>query len=360
MNAFGGRASHAILSAMPDQLGARSAIGKGISVDFPMEGRVPALHGKPSPVRYLALARYMQNFDLVLTYNWGAMDAVMAHRLLSPFMRLPPLIHHEDGFNADESKRLDWRRNAFRRAALQTARAIVVPSYRLEAIAREIWKGGTRVRRISNGIVVASYLAEPEPGGIPIFTRRPRDVVVGTVAGLRQVKDLPLLVRAMALCPRTVRLVIVGEGPERETIAQAAVAAGVADRVSLVGFHANPAQYVGSFDILALSSLSEQQPIAVMEGMAAGLPRVAPPVGDIAQMVSARNAPFVVERDAEALGSAITTLAGNKRLRTAIGADNRLRAAQLFDDATMVASYDALYADALGQPAGALSGITLI
>ena len=31
--------------------------------------------------RYRALARYMREFDLVLSYNWGAMDGVMAHRL---------------------------------------------------------------------------------------------------------------------------------------------------------------------------------------------------------------------------------------------------------------------------------------
>ena len=44
----------------------------------------------------------MRGFDLVLTYNWGAFDAVMARRLFGG----PPLIHHEDGFNEDEAERL--------------------------------------------------------------------------------------------------------------------------------------------------------------------------------------------------------------------------------------------------------------
>jgi hypothetical protein len=40
----------------------------------------------------------------VLTYNWGAMDAVMAHTLFGAITcKLPPLVHHEDGFNEDEA-----------------------------------------------------------------------------------------------------------------------------------------------------------------------------------------------------------------------------------------------------------------
>jgi len=41
------------------------------------------------------LAKYMRGFDLVLTCNWGAMDAVMAHRLAR--IDLSPIIHHEGG-----------------------------------------------------------------------------------------------------------------------------------------------------------------------------------------------------------------------------------------------------------------------
>lgn len=46
------------------------------------------------------LAEYMRGFDLVLTCNWGAMDAVMAHRLAR--IDLSPIIHHEGGFNTDK------------------------------------------------------------------------------------------------------------------------------------------------------------------------------------------------------------------------------------------------------------------
>ena len=349
MNVFGGAARHTILSAMPDQLGARAAIDKDVWAEFPVEGRAPALHGLPGPSRYVALARTMQNFDLVLSYNWGSMDAVMAHRLLSRFIPLPPLIHHEDGFNADEADGLNWKRNTFRRAALPTARAVVVPSFVLERTAKAAWGERLPVRRISNGIAVARY-AKPEAGAIPGFERRADEVVVGTIAGLRAVKDLPLLVEALALAPPQVRLVIVGEGPEREAIMAPAERLGVADRLTMPGFLPEPHRYVGLFDIMALSSLSEQQPIAVMEAMAAGLPVVAPPVGDVADMVAAENAPFIVGRSAATLAEAIATLAGDRALRRRIGKANAARAKADYDETVMIAAYAALYGDVAGHP----------
>ncbi|MBL0916961.1 MAG: glycosyltransferase family 1 protein, partial [Sphingopyxis sp.] len=126
MNLMGPRARHVILSAVPEAMGARDAIDPGIDVRFPADA--PPLHGKPSLKRYRALTRYMRRFDLVLSYNWGAMDGVMAHRLFSPFQNLPPMIHHEDGFNEDESVRRNWKRNGFRRLALPTTEALVGPS----------------------------------------------------------------------------------------------------------------------------------------------------------------------------------------------------------------------------------------
>jgi L-malate glycosyltransferase len=347
MNAMGARATHTILSAQPEALNARKAIDSGVRVDFPLEGRAPPLHGKPAPGRYLALARYFQNFDLVLSYNWGSMDAVMAHRLLSRLMPLPPLIHHEDGFNEDESEKRDWRRNAFRRAGLPTARAVVVPSHVLEVIARREW-GVRRIVRIANGIALDAYRTPPVPGSIAGFEKRKGHLVVGTIAGLRAVKDLPLLVEAVARCTTPVQLVIVGEGPERDVIAARAAALGVADRVHLAGFLPQPHRYVGHFDVIALSSRTEQQPIAVIEGMAAGLPVVAPSVGDIPRMVSPQNATAIVGRDAEELAAAMDAFARDAVRRRQVGRANATKAQAEFSETAMLTPYDRLYADAVG------------
>lgn len=345
MNLMGDRAHHTILSAMPDALGARAAIDPGIVVDFPSDA--PPLHGRPSLARYRDLTLYMADFDLVLSYNWGAMDGVMAYRLaaLHRRNRMPPLIHHEDGFNEDESVRRNWKRNLFRRVALRAAQSVVVPSTLLQRIARDEWRVGDRTRLIRNGIDVSSYGAGPVIP-IPGFERREGEVVIGTVAGLRKVKDLPRLVRAVATLPPNVRLVIVGEGPEREAIQAEARACGMADRLVMPGFMAEPARWISAFDLLALSSLSEQAPIAVIEAMAAGLPVVSPDVGDVAAMLSDANRPFVAADEA-AFRAGLARMAGDAALRADVGARNRQVAAEHFDESIMVAAYESLYARAL-------------
>lgn len=173
--------------------------------------------------------------------------------------------------------------------------------------------------------------------------------MIGALAGLRTVKNLPLLVRACGGIAGKFRLVIVGEGPERAAIESTARAMGIADRVVLPGFLADPHRYIGHFDILALSSASEQFPISVVEGMAAGLPVVSTPVGDVPQMVAAENAPYVTGGDEVLLRDALQALVSDAALRARIGAANREKANAAYDEAAMIARYESLYGAALGR-----------
>jgi glycosyltransferase involved in cell wall biosynthesis len=352
MNAFGDRARHTIVSGMEGRYGARERIAKGIRYEIAQNP--PPLQGKPSVGRYDAIARYMRRFDLVLTYNWGAIDGVMARRVFG--RGVPPVVHHEDGFNEDEAGGLKRERNLYRRLALSAAHGLAVPSTTLERIALDTWKQPrAKVHRIVNGIATELYAKRPEPKAIPGFVRKPKEVVIGTVAGLRAVKDLPALVRAAGGLSHRFRLVIVGEGPERAAIEQAALAMGIEDELVLPGFLDRPYRFMGHFDMLALSSRSEQFPIAVVEAMAAGLPIVAPPVGDVPFMVAPENAPFITDYPGEVrLRDAMQALIADPELRRTVGNANRRKAQAEYDERQMIARYAALYESALGRP-GALT-----
>lgn len=346
MNAFGGAAEHVVLSAVPHALGARKAIAPDIAVAFPGQA-APALHGKPSLPRYWRIARYMRGFDLVLSYNWGSMDGVMAHRIFARLSSLPPLIHHEDGFNEDERDRRDWRRDAFRRIALPTARHVMVPSRTLDAIARQAWKCSNRqVIKFDNGIDPGAYIATASP---PPVAKRPDEIWIGTIAGLRPVKNLTALVRAVAAAgDDRLRLVIAGEGPDREAIEAEAARLGIAHKVTLLGFCDRPWDVVTHFDIFALSSWSEQQPISLMEAMAAGLPAACYAVGDVRDMVAPENGDFIVAPGDEArLTEAIRALASDATLRRHIGAANRAVATERFDEAGMIGRFADIYGEAM-------------
>jgi L-malate glycosyltransferase len=339
INVFGDKAVHTVLSSVPDALGARDAIDPGIQASFPGEA-APPLYGKPSLGRYRDLTRYMKQFDLVLSYNWGSMDAVGARRIFPG--GVPRLIHHEDGFNADEVVKLNWKRNTFRRIMLGTADALIVPSERLAAVAAQHW-GRPDVIRIPNGIDTAAYVKAPVARSIPGLDRKPGEVIIGTLAGLRPVKNLPRLVRAVAPIPNA-RLVIVGEGPEREAIIAEALRCGLKDRLVMAGFLSEPARYVGHFDIFALSSDSEQFPISLVEAMAAGKPAVSTDVGDVRAIVSPENKAFVVPVEDEAMLSAkLRQLVDDAALRDRIGAANQKIALATYDEAQMIERYRQIY-----------------
>ncbi|MBO9497911.1 MAG: glycosyltransferase family 4 protein [Novosphingobium sp.] len=351
MNAFGREFEHTVVSAEPGAMKAADHVSRNVSVAYPQD--FPSLTGFPGLGRMKRLAEAMRGYDLVLSYNWGAMDGVLAHTLYAEAFGLPPLIHHEDGFNADEAVKLKPKRNFYRRIALGRAAALVVPSRGLEEIALEVWhQPRGRVHRIANGIPTAAYAKQPLRDVLPNLVKRNDEFWIGTLAGLRAVKDLPAMVRAFATLPPEWQLVILGEGPERAAIEAEAAGLKIAHRVHLPGFCADPAKVVGLFDIFALSSRSEQFPISVVEAMAAGLPVVSPAVGDVAEMVASANAEFIVPPgDEGALGWAMGSLSANPALRREVGRANRAKAQESYDEKRMIARYRALYGAVIeGRP----------
>jgi glycosyltransferase involved in cell wall biosynthesis len=164
-------------------------------------------------------------------------------------------------------------------------------------------------------------------------------LVIGTVASLRREKNLGRLIQAFAgiAAARGAELVIVGDGAEREGLEQLARQLNVARQVHFAGQSDRPEEWYRRMDIFALSSDTEQMPLAVLEAMAAGLPVAATDVGDVAQMVSAENWNFVVPADNFA--AALSQLAANEAARRAVGVANMRKARKSFDERDMAERY---------------------
>jgi L-malate glycosyltransferase len=113
--------------------------------------------------------------------------------------------------------------------------------------------------------------------------------------------------------------VIVGEGPERESIEKfLAVHPRVAESVRLAGFQPNIRPYLTAADVFVLPSHSEGSPNALLEAMAAGLPIVATTAGGIKELVSDPESAYLSPpRDTSALSKSIQhTLADLEEART--------------------------------------------
>lgn len=326
----------------------------------------PARGGVLANVKALQTLLAAERPNLVLTYNWGAIEAAWAARRL----RLP-LVHHEDGFLPDEAQRRHARRSWLRWWVLKGT-PVVVPSAVLQRIAVGEW--GLRAREVHhlvNGVDLARFVpraagglaAASGPGaaaaaGSPAKSAtasaaaRPaaspaaaspaaaspaaspaaaRPLVVGTVGGLRPEKDHATLLAAFAQCPDTTRLQIVGGGPLDASLRSQAHALGIADRVQFVGPVADTAPCYAQFDVFVLSSRTEQLPLVLLEAMACGLPVVATDVGDVRATLPYDAGPCIAPpADADALASSLRLLLGNQGLRARLGQKNRQVVAERF------------------------------
>jgi glycosyltransferase involved in cell wall biosynthesis len=331
-NHFGTGLRH-LLVAMDGRYGCRERLGPEVelSVLTPTMRKGDTIGNVRSFRSVLRSARP----DVLVTYNWGSIEWAMAN-----FTGLVRHVHIEDGFGPDEIGG-QLRRRVWTRRLLLRRSTLVVPSRTLERIATRIWRlDPRRIRYIPNGIDCAAFA--------PTSARSPASgVVIGTVAGLRREKNLGRLLRAFARLARDIecRLVIVGDGSERGALEALATELGLGDKVTFAGHVANPrSQYVG-FDIFALSSDTEQMPYSVIEAMASGLPVVSTDVGDVAAMVAPENAPFLASAADEPLAEALRRLTLDAELRRRIGDANRSRAVRDYDQASMFASYRAIFVD---------------
>lgn len=279
--------------------------------------------------------------DLVVTYNWGAMDAVAAAQLA----RVCPVIHTEDGFGSDEAAGLKFRRVMARRILLRSIYRTVVPSESLYRVATGQYRlPASKVDFIPNGVDTAHFHAGREPGLRERLGMRHEDVLFGYIGHLRPEKNLDLLIRAFGLA-RTdgMRLVLVGDGPCRRALEQLTSELGLASTVTFAGAVSDPAPWYRALDVFAMSSITEQMPMALLEAMASGIPAVATDVGDVRCLLSDNGSTVVQSGDCDGLARALGTLARSPALRTSLGAANRARCAERYSEDGMIETYGRLY-----------------
>ncbi len=171
---------------------------------------------------------------------------------------------------------------------------------------------------------------------------------VGLVGRVTPVKDVLGFVRACALVAGEIphaEFVVVGPLDHDESYAEQcrALAARLNVRVRFVG-EAQPEAWFGKLDVVALTSLSEAQPLALLEAMGAGIPVVATDVGGCRDLVAGAGL-VVPPASPRATAAAIVALLRDAALRERLGAAGRARVRAQHDLPGMVGAYRAVYAE---------------
>ena len=342
---LGPRLDHTILTApdVPDVT--RHRFRAHFPTDFPQ------LEGRPAPGKLLKLAQATLPYDLVLTYDYGAMNMAMAHTAFSQAFGLPPLMHHEFGFGESAKRELTGRRNWYRRIALGRASGLVVPSERLEGVALTTWHQPIgRVRHIAAGIEVAHKLNKTVPEALRGLIKREGEQWIGTLGNAGSSNDWLHALRALEQLPEHWQLVIACEGANLSGIREQAVEMELSHRLHLPGKVENESTLLGLLDVYIDLEVSDAFPFNSLKAMGAGLPIVGYSSDDLSQLLGESGANYLVEmKNRENLPEALLALAQDVLSRARAGNENLARAMDLYAENTMIDQFKRLYANALGR-----------
>jgi glycosyltransferase involved in cell wall biosynthesis len=180
--------------------------------------------------------------------------------------------------------------------------------------------------------------------GVDISAFRPADhtgdgVELLCVGRLSAEKGHHILLDALALVVAeyravTIRLRLVGDGPDRAALAQHAEKLGIQEHVIFEGWanHDRVLEFYQRADIFLLASFAEGIPVVLMEAMAMELPVVATWISGIPELVdSGQNGLLCAPGDADALAANIHKLISDPDLRKRLGAAGRRTVLDQFD-----------------------------
>jgi glycosyltransferase involved in cell wall biosynthesis len=253
-------------------------------------------------------------------------DVIQTHNVKSHFiMRLSglwrdiPWIAFHHGYTTTDFKMRAY--NQLDRWSLRKAHRVVTMN---KIFAEQLMQAGASrkgTRILHNAIDVESILNVNLEEAIKLKTRlgiAEEERVIIAIGRLSQEKGQVDLVRAFATLLQQqaklqTKLVIVGEGPEREKLEQEINSLKIKEDVVFAGQVSNVKPFYAIADLMVLPSHSEGSPNVLLEAMAANVPVVTTSVGGVPEIATDKeNALFVEARNSKALAQAISQLLNDR------------------------------------------------
>ena len=211
-----------------------------------------------------------------------------------------------------------------------------------------------KIKTIANGIDVQAF----ENGEPLSLMRAGGNKVIGMVARLDLQKGFEYLLRAVReLCNifYGLKVVIVGEGPDRAAIENMVAELGLQSNVVLAGQQSKMPSVYAAMDIFVLPSLNEGLPMTILEAMAASRPVIATRVGAIPNVISdGENGLLVNPKDVDGLRDALASLLPNPDRCRQMGEKAHAWVRQNFTAEAMALKYRQMYEEVLGSEVIAL------
>ena len=205
-----------------------------------------------------------------------------------------------------------------------------------------------RIRMVRNGIdlrpfenVAPALRVEMAAGDTPI---------VGLIGRLAQSKGVDLYLEAAARVLSSgakALFIVVGEGPDHATLERKIDELKLCGQATMLGRRDDMPAVYASLNIMVSASRQEGLPMAILEGMASGLPLVATAVGEVPTVVEdGRTGLLVPSEDVDALAAAIGQLLHDPAERARMGTAARQRIREEYSANRMAEDYLRVYNEA--------------
>ncbi|RUR32076.1 glycosyltransferase [Vreelandella andesensis] len=233
---------------------------------------------------------------------------------------------------------------------------VIVPTYSAEEYLRMI--GVKTPTLIQPTGIDAARFADTDSDALTELRQQlsidPADTVLVSVSRISQEKNIGFMLEALAELKsqgnQSLRLLLIGDGPDRKTIQQHIEALGLEQQVTLVG--AVPPEEMPRYyhlgDIFVFASTSETQGMVILEAMAAGLPVVAVRSSGIDDVVREGFNGYKTPQNRQKWGQRLMTLVEDKALRDTLGKQAKTFAGD-YDIAKFAGAVAHFYAEVLAK-----------
>lgn len=295
------------------------------------------------PFFSFALAKHLQERDIQLLHThhlgpfiYGSQAAHLANI---------PHLHTEHSHELYDTPRRQLIGKTMARYATLTAVSDEIAAFHSEHF-------GHRLNVIPNGVAIPALDHHLRDRIRAQMGWRYNEVIIGCVARLAPEKDLPTLLNAFAITQKSsdpARLIIIGDGPCRSSLEQLSARLNIQGRVTFLGQRQDLHELYQALDLVALSSVREGLPLALLEAMSFSLPIVSTAVGAIPELIKAIGGELVEAQDAAGLAQALHGYINNPAKRLIDGSHARRHVCTYYSLEQMSARYHDLYKHLLNR-----------
>ncbi len=281
------------------------------SAQIKRRGITPVFFGRSkfSPLTILDVLKMVRR-ERIQVIHCAGMKGILTSRIVGRLTRVPVVSHLHDSEPVPSLfRRLMRWTDRLSKWTLAVSRDVVNHAVQTLGVDAE------RAEVLHNGLDLDEMRRIPEQAGQAFRERAgllPEARVIGIIGRLAAVKDHDTLLRAMPTVLEkepNARLLVIGDGPDRELLKKRVSSLGLDGYVTFTGQIEEVYPALRAIDVVAVPSLREGLPYSLLEAMAMDKPVVASAVGGLAETIRhCENGVLVRPSDAQALAEALTSV----------------------------------------------------